>query len=137
MTFIIALALIATLTVVPALVMQTFRASPLELNFSEDRAAENRRELRSYLSGLGLACALTGVPFALVYWPTLPHFWIVVAIGAFAVVQIMVHFRFFLHIEPRRQKADDLHLMLFTTLILILMGGGTVWVLANLASRMH
>lgn len=137
MTFIIALALIAALTVVPALVMQTFHGGPLEAGSGEDQPAGYRRELRSYLCGLGLAFTLTGVPFAMVYWSAVPHFWIFVAIGVFAVLQVMVHFRYFLHIDPRRQKADDLHLMLFTTLILILMGGGTVWVLANLASRMH
>ncbi|MGA7799582.1 MAG: cytochrome C oxidase subunit IV family protein [Gammaproteobacteria bacterium] len=104
---------------------------------SEDPTAEYRRELRSYIYGFVLAFALTGVPFALVYWSAVPRFWILVAIGVFAVVQGIVHFRFFLHIDPPRQKADDLHLMLFSTLLLMFMAGGTIWILANLATRMH
>ncbi|HKJ07666.1 MAG TPA: cytochrome C oxidase subunit IV family protein [Gammaproteobacteria bacterium] len=104
---------------------------------SDDLAADYRRELRSYIYGLGLALLLTGVPFGLVYGSAIPAFWIFIAIGVFALIQVIVHVRFFLHIDPPRQKADDLHLMLFSALILALMAGGTIWILANLASRMH
>jgi cytochrome o ubiquinol oxidase subunit IV len=98
---------------------------------------EYRRELRSYLLGLLLALVLTAVPFALVYRPAIPRSWILIAIGALALLQIVVHFRFFLHIDPPRQRLDDLHLLLFSALIVLLMAGGTVWILSNLAERMQ
>jgi cytochrome o ubiquinol oxidase operon protein cyoD len=104
---------------------------------ADDQAAEFWRELRSYLYGILLAFALTGVPFALVYWSAIPRYWIFVAIGVLGVIQVAVHFRFFLHIDPPRQKRDDLHLMLFSALILTMMTGGTIWILANLAVRMR
>ena len=104
---------------------------------SEALRADYQRELRSYIYGLVLALILTGVPFGLVYWAAIPAFWIFIAIGVLAVIQVIVHVRFFLHIDPPRQKADDLHLMLFSALILMLMAGGTIWILANLATRMH
>lgn len=103
----------------------------------EDTATEYRRELRSYVYGLVLALVLTAVPFALVYWSAIPHGWLVVAIAGFALVQVVVHFRFFLHINPPHQKMDDFQLIMFTALLLAIMAGGTIWVLANLASRMH
>jgi cytochrome o ubiquinol oxidase operon protein cyoD len=102
-----------------------------------DQAREAQRELRSYLWGISLALATTLPPFALVYWSALPRFWLLVAIGGFAVAQIVVHFRFFLHIDLSKQKREDLQLILFSVLILMLMGGGALWIMANLALRMN
>jgi cytochrome o ubiquinol oxidase operon protein cyoD len=96
---------------------------------------EERQEFRSYVWGTGLALVLTGVPFALVHRPSLPRFWLLIVIGGFAVVQMLVHFRFFLHISFR-QKREDLQLILFSTLLLIVMVGGTLWIMARLAARM-
>jgi cytochrome o ubiquinol oxidase operon protein cyoD len=47
----------------------------------------------------------------------------------------IVHFRFFLHISFR-EKREDLQLILFSTLVLIIMVGGTVWIMGSLALRM-
>ncbi|MGC1358484.1 MAG: cytochrome C oxidase subunit IV family protein [Xanthobacteraceae bacterium] len=103
---------------------------------ARDRYDEYRRDLHSYIWGVGLALPLTVVPFALVYWAAMPRFWLLFAIGGFALTQIVVHFRFFLHIDPPRQKVDDLQLILFSGLILFVMAGGTIWIMANLAMRM-
>lgn len=95
-----------------------------------------RRDLHSDVWGISLALALTVVPFALVYWSAMPRFALLFTIGAFALTQIVVHFRFFLHIDPARQKDDNLQLILFCGLILFVMAGGTIWIMANLAMRM-
>jgi cytochrome o ubiquinol oxidase operon protein cyoD len=103
-----------------------------------DRKREAKREFRSYIWGLSLALAMTLVPFGLVQWSTtLPRFWLLIVIGMFAVAQIVVHFRFFLLIDLSQQKREDLQLILFSTLILLLMGGGTIWIMTNLALRMR
>ena len=96
-----------------------------------------RRELHSYFWGVGLALGLTLVPFALVYWSMMSPNSLAVIIGVFAFVQIVVHFRFLLHVDPPRQKRDDLYLILFSTLILVTMGAGTIWIMGDLAERMH
>lgn len=57
-------------------------------------------------------------------------------IALFALIQVVVQVRWFLHIDLSRQKREDLQLILFSTLLLILMAGGTVWVLADLGRRM-
>ncbi len=101
----------------------------------EDRG-DFRREFTSYVVGFILAVALTAASFGLVNWSALPHFWLMVVIGAFAVIQIVVHFRFFLHIDFSRQKREDLQLILFSALILALMVGGTIWILGDLSTRM-
>lgn len=94
-----------------------------------------RRELRAYVTGVVLALALTLVPFAIVHWDVLARPDVYYLIGAFALVQMVVHFRFFLHIGFH-QRREDLQLILFSTVLLILIVGGTIWIMLNLASRM-
>ena len=100
-----------------------------------DGKSDERREFLFYVWGLGLALSLTLVPFALVHWSAIPRSPLLIAIGAFALVQMVVHFRFFLHLGLRRTR-EDLQLILFSTLLLIIMVAGTVWIMASLATRM-
>ncbi|TAL88615.1 MAG: cytochrome-c oxidase [Rhodanobacter sp.] len=103
---------------------------------SQTKAAqEERKEFRSYAWGIGLALLLTVVPFGLVQWMAMPRVTLLIIIGAFALVQMLVHFRFFLHIGFR-QKREDLQLILFSTVLLIIMVAGTIWIMASLATRM-
>lgn len=95
-----------------------------------------RRDLRAYLVGISLAALLTAIPFALVAWGGVGRTAVLATVGVCALVQVAVHLRYFLHIDFSRQQREDLHLILFSTLLLVLMAGGTVWVLANLAGRM-
>ena len=101
-----------------------------------DQDAEYRRELKSYQIGYALAVALTAIPFALVALGWTATATLLIAIAAFGLVQIVVHFRFFLHIDLSQSKRDDLQLILFTALIIGLMVGGTLWILFNLKMRM-
>ncbi|MGH8326119.1 MAG: cytochrome o ubiquinol oxidase subunit IV [Steroidobacteraceae bacterium] len=94
-----------------------------------------RRELAAYISGAVLALVLTMVPFAAVHRHVLPPPSMYYLIGAFALVQMVVHFRFFLHITFR-QRREDLQLILFSTVLLIIIVGGTIWIMLNLATRM-
>ncbi len=105
---------------------------------SSDRAEEGgySHELLTYVYGFSIALILTGLAFGMVHWSVFPHFWLLCAIGALALLQMIVHFRFFLHIGFSKQKREDLQLILFSTLILMLMVGGTIWVLYNLSVRM-
>ena len=107
-------------------------ANPSEL---ADRKREERRDLRRYVWGVGLALVLTVVPFALVHRAAMPRSLLLIGIGAFALVQVIVHFHYFLHIGFSRNR-EDLHLILFSTLVLVIMVAGTVWIMASLAVRM-
>jgi cytochrome o ubiquinol oxidase operon protein cyoD len=100
-----------------------------------DLVQEERREFRSCGRGVGLALVLTLVPFALVHWAGMPRLPLLMVVGAFALVQMLVHFRFFLHIGFR-QKREDLLLILFSTALLVIMVGGTIWIMSSLAIRM-
>ncbi len=100
-----------------------------------DPSARQREDFRSYAVGVGLAICLTLVPFAAVHWHVLSHFSLSILIGACALLQIVVHFRFLLHISFDHQR-EDLQLILFSTLLLAIMIAGTLWILGNLSQRM-
>jgi cytochrome o ubiquinol oxidase subunit IV len=94
-----------------------------------------RRDFRSYCIGALSALLLTAIAFGLVAYNVLPAFELRVAVSLLAVIQIAVHFRYFMHISWRSHR-DDLQLILFTCLILFLMVGGSIWIMANLHERM-
>ncbi len=97
---------------------------------------EYRRELRSYGLGLASASLLTVLAFALVAMHLLPVITTLWCVAALALVQVICHFRFFLHIDLSKSKRDDLQLILFSSLIVIVMVGGTIWIISNQKMRM-
>jgi cytochrome o ubiquinol oxidase operon protein cyoD len=95
-----------------------------------------RRETMTYVLGYGSALALTFAAFGLVYFRLLSGqdaFYTVLGLG---LVQMLVHFRCFLHIDLKRSARADLVLILFSSLVVSLMVGGTLVVLFNLKQRM-
>jgi cytochrome o ubiquinol oxidase operon protein cyoD len=100
-----------------------------------ERGAEERQDFRSYVWGIGLALLLTLVPFALVHWAAMSRVSLLIVIGVFALAQILVHLRFFLHIGVK-EKREDLQLVVFSALLLTIMVAGTIWIMASLAMRM-
>lgn len=102
----------------------------------ESEAENPKREFHEYCIGGALALLLTCLAFALAasqWLDTTPR---LITLSGLAVAQILVQFRYFLHIDLRRSHRDELQLILFTGLILLLMVGGTIWILWNLHSRM-
>jgi cytochrome o ubiquinol oxidase operon protein cyoD len=93
-------------------------------------------EIITYVVGYGLSLLLTLAAFVMVHrhWASpSTAFWIVFAL---ALAQIIVHFRCFLHVTLRGPARDDLYLILFSTLIILLMVGGTLVIMFNLRMRM-
>jgi cytochrome o ubiquinol oxidase operon protein cyoD len=92
--------------------------------------------LRSYLIGFVLAVALTAVPFWLVYSHTLPPSRIMLVIAVAAVLQILVHLHFFLHISFTTTPKENLLAIAFTAVLIFLMVGGSLWIMVDLHQRM-
>ena len=92
------------------------------------------KELHHYLTGFALAAVLTIIPFTLVatVGGKITFFVLILC----AILQLIVHLRFFLHLAFKGQQREDLQLVLFTGLILLIMVGGSIWVLGDLYNRM-
>ena len=95
-----------------------------------------RNETRALCVGYGSAVLLTLAAFGLVVSHLLAGRQAFYAVLALGLTQVVVHFRFFLHIDFRRSARSDLQLILFSSLIIALMAGGTLVVLFNLHMRM-
>jgi heme/copper-type cytochrome/quinol oxidase subunit 4 len=98
--------------------------------------SERTKARTLYVVGYLAALGLTGGAFAAVRWRLLPPaslFGLVLVLGA---AQMVVHFRFFLHIGLKRSSRHDLQLILFSALIISLMTSGTLVILENLRRRM-
>lgn len=103
-----------------------------------DRRSEmHRRERRRYVIGYGGSLVLTMAVFLLAYWYGIETRGVFLSIGLLGLAQLVVQLVYFLHIDRRRRSREDLDLILFSTLVLLIIIGGTVWILGNLAIRMH
>ncbi len=94
--------------------------------------------LRTYLIGFSLALFLTVMPFCLVIFSRddFPHDFILGALALAAVVQILVHLHFFLHLDRSSEQSWNVLALLFTVLIIGIMLGGTLWIMFDLHGRM-
>lgn len=95
-----------------------------------------QNEIRSLVVGYGIALLLTLSAFGLVVLHVLNGQRAFYAVLGLGLLQLLVHFRFFLHIDLKRSARADLQLILFSSLIVALMVGGTLVVLFNLRWRM-
>jgi cytochrome o ubiquinol oxidase operon protein cyoD len=92
--------------------------------------------VRGYLIGLGIAIVLTLASFyfahsGLIYGPAIPA-----ALVALAVAQMGVHLVFFLHITSGPDNTNNSLALAFGVLIVILVIGGSLWIMANLNHNM-
>jgi cytochrome o ubiquinol oxidase subunit IV len=85
-----------------------------------------------YLAGLALAILLTATSFYvagtdLVWQPSIP-----VALVVLAIAQMGVHLVFFLHITSGPDNTNNVLALAFGVLIVMLLMGGSLWIMANL-----
>jgi cytochrome o ubiquinol oxidase operon protein cyoD len=95
-----------------------------------------RHDLRGYQTGFVLAALLTIIPIALVAsgtFSTIATLWV---IGVLGLVQIVVHVRYFLHVDLSRQRREELYLMLFSAALVTLLFAGMLCMLFIQHTRM-
>lgn len=105
-------------------------------DMAESEDLGRKEELRRYLIGAASTLALTLAAFAVVAFGAFDRGTTLIAVSVLALAQIAAHFHFFLHIDLWKSHRDDLMLILFTALIILLMVGGTTWILFDQWSRM-
>lgn len=92
---------------------------------------------RDYVAGFLLSVLLTAVPFWLVMTGRL-HDLAATAliIVALAVGQVLVHVRFFLHMNRRGEGGWTLVSFVFTSIIVLITIGGSIWAMSQLNTNM-
>jgi cytochrome o ubiquinol oxidase subunit IV len=99
-------------------------------------AGEHHGSLFGYSIGFVLSVILTAIPFALVINGTAPREVTLVGIFAAAVVQILVHLHYFLHMDRSSSQRWNLMTFLFTVVVMAIFIGGSLWIMLDLHSRM-
>lgn len=107
------------------------------------QAAEGHSEIemphasmRDYVIGFILSVILTAIPFWLVMERPFGDGTIAAIIMVFAMVQIVVHMVFFLHMTPKAEGGWSLTSLVFTVIVVVIMLAGSLWVMHHLNTNM-
>ena len=96
-----------------------------------------RHGIRSYLVGFALAVILSVIPFALVALHALPPSRLLIVIAIAAVLQVLVHLRYFLHLDLATTPRENLLAIAFTAVLIFIMVGGSLWIMIDLQKPRH
>ena len=122
-------------------------------------SGENYPDLATYLTGFVFALLLTLLAFGLVIvgrgyslepidkvlgifsygeviTGKMPRHLIIVGVIVLAILQISVHLRYFLHLSFGSPQNWNLQAILFALFIIIIMVGGTLWIMNDLNGHM-
>lgn len=95
------------------------------------QAAVTHGSVKSYLIGFVLSVILTAIPFWLVMTGSLPRQTATLGIFLLAVVQILVHLKYFLHLDFTRDGRLNTFAFIFTALIIVLLVGLSIWIITS------
>ncbi|AAY94262.1 cytochrome o ubiquinol oxidase subunit IV [Pseudomonas protegens] len=101
---------------------------------SHDEAGHG--SVKSYAIGFILSVILTLIPFGLVMYPSLPKdvtLWIVLA---FAVIQVLVHLVYFLHLDRSEAQRNNVVAFIFAALVIVLLVGLSLWIMFSIHTVM-
>lgn len=99
--------------------------------------AHSHGTLGSYLTGFGLSVVLTAVPFWLVMANVLGNSTATaLSIMALAVVQIVVHMVYFLHMNTKSEQGWSFLALVFTLILVVITLSGSLWVMYHLNTNM-
>ena len=97
---------------------------------------ESHGSITSYLIGFVLAVVLTVIPFWMVMSGEFSRTVNGVAIAVTAVLQMLVHLVFFLHLDRSSEQRWNVQAAVFTLVVIGIIVAGTLWVMHNMNVHM-
>lgn len=92
---------------------------------------------RDYVIGFLLSVVLTAIPFALVMTNAFSDPRVTAGIvTAMAMVQIVVHMIYFLHMNTKSESGWTLMALIFTIIIVVIVVAGSLWVMYHMNLNM-
>ncbi|OAN60058.1 cytochrome o ubiquinol oxidase subunit IV [Sphingomonas sp. TDK1] len=90
-----------------------------------------------YITGFLLSVVLTAIPFGIVMGGWIADTTLAVGIcAALAMVQIVVHMIYFLHMNSKSEQGWTLMALVFTIIIIVIALAGSLWVMFNMNLNM-
>ena len=96
----------------------------------------NHGSVKSYMIGFVLSIILTAIPFGLVMFPSLPKNLTVLVVVAMAVIQVVVHLVYFLHMDRSKEQRSNVSTFLFTAMVIALLVGLSLWIMFTIHIEM-
>ncbi|MFQ6372529.1 cytochrome o ubiquinol oxidase subunit IV [Shewanella sp. YIC-542] len=90
---------------------------------------ESHGSVKSYLTGFVLSVILTAIPFWAVMTQAFDKTTTIVLAVTLAVVQIIVHLKYFLHLDFTPHGKENTIAFLFSALIIGLVVGLSIWII--------
>ncbi len=88
---------------------------------------------KGYVTGFLLSVVLTAIPFGLVMGGVIADPRVTAGIVmALAIVQIVVHMVYFLHMDTKSEGGWTLMALIFTAVIVVITIAGSLWVMVNM-----
>ncbi len=99
--------------------------------------AHDHGSYRSYITGFVLSVILTAIPFGIVMAGGFENRTATaLVVMAFAVVQIVVHMIYFLHMNSKAEEGWTGMATMFTIVVVAIMLAGSLWVMYHLNTNM-
>ena len=92
--------------------------------------------VKSYAIGFILSVILTLIPFGLVMYPTLPKATTLAIVLLFAVIQVVVHLYYFLHLDRSQAQRNNVIAFVFTAIVILLLVGLSLWIMFSIHTYM-
>ncbi|QBF25234.1 cytochrome o ubiquinol oxidase subunit IV [Pseudomonas tructae] len=105
-------------------------------NAHNSHAEGNHGSVKSYVIGFVLSIILTAIPFGLVMFPSMPKDITIMVVVALAVIQVVVHLVYFLHMDRSAEQRSNVSTFLFTVMVIALLVGLSLWIMFSIHTSM-
>jgi len=104
---------------------------------SHDDGPVSHSTFKGYMTGFVLAVILTAIPFWIVMGKVFDKpGTTALVILAFAVVQIVVHMVYFLHMDAKSEGGWNMLALIFTLVLVVITLAGSLWVMYHMNTNM-
>ncbi|MBV8047369.1 MAG: cytochrome o ubiquinol oxidase subunit IV [Paludibacterium sp.] len=94
--------------------------------------AAEHGSVKSYLVGFALSVILTAIPFGMVMSGAFTRQAATLGIVVFAVAQILVHLKYFLHLHLRTPQGKlNTFSFIFTAMVIVLLVALSIWIITS------
>lgn len=105
-------------------------------NSYNEVAETSHASSQTYMIGFSLAVLFTLISFAFVMIDQVPKKVAFVGLSIAALLQMVVHLRYFLHMDSSSGQRWNVVFLAFAAVMIFIFIGGTLWVMYTLNSRM-
>ena len=106
------------------------------MSHSVNEHGASHGSVKSYMIGFILSIILTGIPFWMVMDGSASHGTIRGVVLVCAVVQVLVHLVYFLHLDSKSEGGWNMVAIVFSAIIILIVVVGSLWIMWNLNYNM-